>query len=665
MKENKYKGETFSFWQLLKKYKIEIPIIQRDYAQGRKDKQEIRDNFLNALSNSINESKPIKLDFIYGSNKEKTFQPLDGQQRLTTLFLVHWYALINQQGANEESINTLSKFTYETRISSREFCEALIRNPINVSAADSEIRPIIINSSWFILSWEKDPTIDAMLRTIDHIHKKFSAIENLWSKLTSDECLVSFYHVELENIGLTDDLYIKMNARGKLLSPFENFKASFQKYVSDNKWDTKEDFLETFACKIDTKWTDLFWTHRKGNSIDEAFMRFTSTIAMIRKSIERTDDRIEIISALQEKPNSVKSEYFSEIGFKYLAECFDIYSRIVSDNIDLPFNFPLWQHSPLNNLFSALVYEDNSSSNLQRNSASYSQKVLFYAQTEYLRKINNFNLVNFQEWMRVIRNIVSRGDVTKYGDRPTIIRSPQTFDGVINLVTELSEGCENIYEYLTKKVNFKSAFAKDQIEEEKIKAKLISANRENQKVIFDLENSNLLRGRIEFALYCIDFKNDFGNFNLPLFISVQEVFRKYFDEEKEILNSLRRALLTIEDNGKYDYYGYWWSFWNVVGANKRCLIDKYREIEYYIYSPYQIYFKKLVLRLVENNFEEIVNNFIAPPDFPNWKTRLIREPVLLDTMCKSKYIAIPPDESCCYLLKSMRPRDIDGCDLII
>ena len=34
-------------------------------------------------------------------------------------------------------------------------------------------------------------------------------------------------------------------------------------------------------------------------------------------------------------------------------------------------------------------------------------------------------------------------------------------------------------------------------------------------------------------------------------------------------------------------------------------------------------------------------------------------------MCKSNHIAIPEDDSCCYLLKSMRPRDINGCYEIV
>jgi hypothetical protein len=37
---------------------------------------------------------PLNLDFIYGSmesHRPSDFLPLDGQQRLTTLFLLHWY----------------------------------------------------------------------------------------------------------------------------------------------------------------------------------------------------------------------------------------------------------------------------------------------------------------------------------------------------------------------------------------------------------------------------------------------------------------------------------------------------------------------------------------------------------------------------------------------
>lgn len=659
MDEVKYQGEITSFWELLKKHKIEIPIIQRDYAQGRKDKEEIRDNFLNALFQSISTQTPIKLDFIYGSIQSEISQPLDGQQRLTTLFLLHWYAALKEQQLSKINIEVLKKFTYETRISSREFCTTLVSNPFMINET-MIISDEIINSAWFFLSWKKDPTIDAMLRTIDDIHKYFFEVEGLWDKLTNADCLVSFYHIELENIGLTDDLYIKMNARGKLLSHFENFKASFQKKINDNNWDENKEFQQTFAYKIDAQWTDLFWKHRKENRIDEAFIRFLSTIAMCRQSISKTEDRLDIISKLQYKPDSVKTSYFIKDDFNYLKESFDVYCKIFDEQLNIQLDFPLFQHTPEDSLFSGIVYEGLN--------ASYSVKVLFYAQTEYIRKVADFKRDKFLDWMRVVRNIIARGDVEKNGKRATIIRSPGQFDGVINLVHELSSGCEDIYTYLSSN-QIKSLFAKEQIEEEKLKAKLIISNNNNKKIILDTEDTNLLQGRISFALYCVDYENG-EELNSSKLENIQKIIVQYFNEDAHINNDLRRALLTIANgSGEYNYYGYWWSFWNVVNADKRCLLDGYlRALEFYIYGrnsdEYKIYLKKLILELQSNNLQKIATNFNPPSDMPNWKIRLIKEPKLLDEMCKSSHIAIPSDESCCYLLKSMRPRDLEGCEQI-
>ena len=80
--------------ELLPLSKIEIPIIQRDYAQGRKSPEvdRIRKRFLSSIYIALTENKPQKLDFVYGDiDDNKVLTPLDGQQRLTTLFLLHWY----------------------------------------------------------------------------------------------------------------------------------------------------------------------------------------------------------------------------------------------------------------------------------------------------------------------------------------------------------------------------------------------------------------------------------------------------------------------------------------------------------------------------------------------------------------------------------------------
>lgn len=105
---------------LLKEYKVEIPIVQRDYAQGRQDDHTnmVRYNLLKDVKSAIlRKTQPLDLNFVYGKVEGDKFIPLDGQQRLTTLFLLHLYAFNNDDSKTE----LLTKFTYETRKSSRTF----------------------------------------------------------------------------------------------------------------------------------------------------------------------------------------------------------------------------------------------------------------------------------------------------------------------------------------------------------------------------------------------------------------------------------------------------------------------------------------------------------------------------------------------------------------
>ena len=113
---------------------IFIPKIQRDYAHGRKNRRvdEIRNDLLKDIKDALNQKKTLTLDYIYGDIEERkneedikinTLVPLDGQQRLTTLFLLYWYA-IKKESITEFCLK--GKFSYETRPSAREFCKFLI-----------------------------------------------------------------------------------------------------------------------------------------------------------------------------------------------------------------------------------------------------------------------------------------------------------------------------------------------------------------------------------------------------------------------------------------------------------------------------------------------------------------------------------------------------------
>lgn len=85
---------------------------------------------------------------------------------------------------------------------------------------------------------------------------------------------VVFYYLPLRDFGLTDDLYIKMNARGKQLTPFESFKADF---INEMRCQNLSDYLDVTTgvpIKIDTTWTDIFWKNKTHNKIDEIFFVF-------------------------------------------------------------------------------------------------------------------------------------------------------------------------------------------------------------------------------------------------------------------------------------------------------------------------------------------------------------------------------------------------------
>lgn len=132
--ENK-KYEQHSFKSFLEHYHVVIPMVQRDYAQGRTtdDVNRVRNRFLDTIKSHLIklgiDNNVMKMDLIYGE-KEQVWSttianklekiivtPLDGQQRLTTLYLLHWYAA-KKDCIEEYHYKFLNNFTYDIRPSS-------------------------------------------------------------------------------------------------------------------------------------------------------------------------------------------------------------------------------------------------------------------------------------------------------------------------------------------------------------------------------------------------------------------------------------------------------------------------------------------------------------------------------------------------------------------
>ena len=669
-------NQLVTFWDFLNKFKIEIPIIQRDYAQGRIENETIRLTFLDAIYQCIKNEDAINLDFIYGNVNEDTFQPLDGQQRLTTLFLLYLYSY-KKDISNDVTINEIFKrFSYFTRFTARDFCHELSMQNIEIDINSTNISSTIKDSSWYYLSWENDPTIRAMLVMLDAIHLKFKDIPNLFNTLTTSK-LITFYYLILDDFGLSDDLYIKMNARGKILTSFENLKAEIQNKSKEYKWESDIYELDKFAYKIDGKWNDLMWDNYKDddNSVDDAHMRLISTIVMIHialnENYESNIKRVIIQKVNDEYRYRDLIKYIDKKTFDYISKVYDTYTSLQDSQINMQFNFKLWQHKPKVAIFDELVYDCASS--VEKNS-SYTCKVLFFAQTEYLIRNKEFNYDKFQDWMRVVRNIISRGNINVAKDRVSrspLVRDQDSFISSIKLIDELAEGSFDIYKFLCEH-DMKSSYVKEQINEEIIKANIILKYPSKKQLLLELENIEILKGRISFALKCSSNDNekiDEENIDWNKLQQVKMVLEKYFNSREDALsNKLRRALLTIDVNEQYSFYDYYKGSTQILtdAPNKRSLIRQFDEIEYLINdNEYHKYFIKLVLLLTQKSFDEIFDDFSNISQekldkIPNWQVQLVLYPEFLEKW-DSHYISVSDDKKICYLLPSKQPRDISKC----
>lgn len=314
-----------NFSGLLSAYGVNIPLIQRDYVQGRVHdtkklegkgdetskkllkkylfERERRDNFVSQLISALEnpQSNPMQLTFIYGNTEDvgtnslrhqKSLIPLDGQQRLTTLFLLAWILMYKQTDIDYKSnplFNDFKKgmrsFSYKTRPSSGAFCSSIMNE--NIQQSPGTISEILQAQSWFGDDWKMDPSVSAMLQMLDQMEIMLIGknVKELFNNFLNGDG-IEFELLDMDDYKLTDGLYIKMNARGKQLTEFENWKSEFIGFLEEKHsvetfggkispstlqqvfGGVQPTLKEYFAHSIEHQWTDLFWAYCK-NEIEK------------------------------------------------------------------------------------------------------------------------------------------------------------------------------------------------------------------------------------------------------------------------------------------------------------------------------------------------------------------------------------------------------------
>lgn len=594
-------NDIYSFYKLIREYQIEIPIIQRDYAQGRNNPKaaDVRKSLVDNMIKAVKEGESLFFDFVYGRVEENKFIPFDGQQRLTTLFLFHKYIFEKKQFdldySQKESCmctDMLKKFSYATRQSSREFCEQLISNNVipseDLAGEIGCLSSYIKNQPWFYPDWEKDPTVMGMLTMLDEIHCKMkdeTDFKTFAEKLTSDcECPITFHFVDMGEHKMSDETYVKMNARGKQLTPFENFKASLEQYLEKNEKENEKPLLSRLKGKyneelekysgIDGSWLDLFWNVANKDRSEKALpdtllMSFFNRHFMNvwRCWYETTGSKSESSSESSKENDEFNSRIQNEIPLYPSKDdfvSFEIYSYVMDkcgvDNC----------LKPIFNICDALCAKDNNNierdcqaiwnrdegkqkwilyegDKINNNRETYPSRVVFYALMMYFKESTDTS--SLDRWMRVVWNIVEN----------STIDSSDAYQAALSLIEKLSAKSHEIYNAMAtdfKSFNLGNQYhAKDQVAEEIAKARKIVEDETVvwKKKLIDAEKYAFFKGAIRFLFRTKDGKlTDWDNFDKK-WTNAQNYFNN--DGVKDIPNCnyksdalLLRSLVSKCDN---------------------------------------------------------------------------------------------------------------------
>lgn len=716
-------GKRMTFLQMIDDYKIVIPVIQRDYAQGRETERvtEIRKNFVKNLISYIKDPSQQfhDLDYIYGtvnqiaSTQISEFIPLDGQQRLTTLFLFYLYVAgrkgeFKSFSTRMKAADGTYKFSYKTRSSSTMFCEQLLQEfsitEINEKTGkeeindtdifellkkkegkngqgskqnrDSYISEVIKNQGWFYLSWLNDPTVAGMLVMLDEIDTQFindpdsQLLETAYKRLFTDDKTfppVSFQMLPLNGYSRTDDLYIKLNARGLHLSDFENFKARIEELMKDNKLNCFKDFKE----KIDMDWNEYLWQFRNGADNTDAILEnlFRNFIAFSYR-VDKYDKTIvgERMAYLLEQNNKTmrftfskycELEVFHDLKTVVDKKRKDQENRMIEKIIAFFDIFCNDVTTPENAKCNWLDAKKFITNRIIDKSSSYSDRLRLYAYLQYYNthNRNSIDSDDLNKWMRFVRNL----------DEATDIDAPENFYQAITSLDELltAIGCKKVQEWLSStaarsyKISF---FRQREMKEECIKAELIAREKgfclnTIQTAVEAGDNNDYLKGQMGFALefagaYASFHKNQIQTMSQTDIQKLGNRIREYLDKTIALLNILRstppgivvkdrlleRALLTLGMYLRGDSANRW-NFCN--DAN-----DQYNSWKTLLFvEPGNAYcrkiFKDMLNRISIGSEEKDLNSIIssATTNIPKWRRMLI-DNISLINYCEKGFLYI-------------------------
>lgn len=454
--------------ELLEKELI-IPEIQRDYVWG--NNEIVIKRFINNIKNSNGE---LDIGFFYSYKiYEDSNALIDGQQRITTLILLNWYA----------GINDLCNFKFKVRENSNKFLEELLKNKIeNINNVEGEkFSDKIKNSIWYKNMWNNDPTVKSILNALDIIDNELkSKKEEIKNKITN----IKFLCIEAGDRSLEID-YILLNSRGVKLTNSEQLKAILTEDI-----EKKDEWLK----KWEKDWQDILWECKEDNiyntdKIWNAVLLWVRDIYVIENSICEDNN----------KDNKKINYNYDLIGIEKVDDkekVLKILDWVISvlkiinynNNLDM-----IQEKCQFENK------EKNIKNKIQGKDEKYSinDKVLLYGilyliKNEYnienLESLNNIENRNKQlnndilDKIRILRNLIQHSNIDKSNLDKAIVSLKEN-------INKLS-----YVELYNKRLEVLNG---EQQEEEALKLEIFEKYSEYKDIIIKIENDKLFEGKIK------------------------------------------------------------------------------------------------------------------------------------------------------------------------
>ena len=537
---DKVKSNT-NFWIEISKNNIQVPCYQRDYAQGRKDGSRIdniRKVFVEELFHALETGTPCHLGLVFGSYDEvnNVFIAVDGQQRLTTVFLLHWFVAWKEGKLNKYR-EILKKFSWDTRSYSSQFVDLLFE--ISTNRCSKIVDAIKSNINYFSI-WENDPTVKGMLTMLDEIDSQYPDNNSaMYLKLFSDDCRIIFDILKLEKDS-DGKTYLKMNSRGRSLTTFELFKSKFI-----------DTYKPKFEDKFDKEWLTFMLARSIGQNNqfsdpDFAYMNFINEYAYLKYAEGCfSPEESHIFINAKMKGDLIDVPF---VSFEWHKKAFD--NNL--DSFEKSFDWITSNYDSIKSIDDNLRFNDSRfflDAIIKDNNPNYTHRTKFFATIRFAQLIG-YNPIDeslYKKWARVIRNLVTNSNI-----------EAGNFSRICETINEINN-CD-IYKFFSNG-GLLDAFDKDQIAEEIAKAKRINEAPSWDDVIIEAEKFAFFKGAIRFLFTKENIGDDWEHFDTKWGNA-----QKYFDDNgvkdgnspNQLYKTNSLLMKSLLANG--DWSNIWWHF---------------------------------------------------------------------------------------------------------